>query len=72
MTEVMQTQVLVDNMAEKTGLDIPDAPEGKVRWRRLVGKAAYKLKVGRAAKTSRHSESNTWMNPHTNNFSEAD
>lgn len=40
MTEVMQSQVFVENMAEKAGLKIPDAPEGKVRWRRLVGKAA--------------------------------
>lgn len=72
MTEVMQTQVLVESMAEKAGLKIPDAPKGKVRWRKLVGKAVNKLKVGKAAKTFRHTVSNTWMNPHSSYFSEAD
>lgn len=72
MTEVMQTQVLVENMAEKAGLKIPDATKGKVRWRKLVGKATQKLKIGKAAKTFRHSLSNTWMNLHGSYFNEAD
>lgn len=72
MTLVMQTPVLVVNMADKAGLKIPDALKGKVQWGRLVGKATKKLKEGKAAKTSRHSESNTWINPHASYFSDAD
>lgn len=51
MTEIMHTQVLLQNMA---GLNILDAPKGKVQWRRLVRNATKKLKVGKAAKTYGH------------------
>lgn len=72
MTEVIQTRALVENMADKAGLKIPDAPKGKVRWRKLVSKATQKLKIGKAAKTFRYPVSNTWLNPHANYFNEAD
>lgn len=65
----MHTHVLLQNMAGKAGLKILDAPKGKVLWRRLATK---KLKVGKAAKTYRHVERKTWMNPHSNYFSEAE
>lgn len=59
-------------MAGKSGLKIPDASKGKVRWTKLVGKVTQKLKVGKAAKTFQQTESNTWINPHSNYVSEAD
>lgn len=72
MTEIMHTQVLLQNMAGKAGLKILDAPKGKVLWRRFVRNATKKHKVGKAAKTYRHVERKTWMNPHSNYFSEAE
>lgn len=51
MTEIMHTQVLLQNMAGKAGPKILDAPKGKVQWRRLVRNVTKKLKVGKAAKT---------------------
>lgn len=68
----MHTQVLLQNMAGKAGLKILDAPKGKVRWRRLVRNATKKLEVGKATMTYRHVLRETWMNPHSNYFSEAE
>lgn len=50
MTEIMHTQVLLQNMAGKAGPKVLDAPKGKVQWRRLVRNVTKKLKVGKAAK----------------------
>ena len=63
MTEVMQTPILVEKKAEIAGLTVPEFPEGRVRWRRLIGKVAQKIKIGKADKSFQFTESNTWLNP---------
>ena len=58
ITEVMQTPVLVEKIAALAELTVPEDPKGRVRWRRLVSKAARKLKIGKAAKSFQFTESN--------------
>lgn len=47
-------------------------PKGRCNGKGLLAKQRKKPKEGKAAKTFRHLESNTWMNPHASYFSEAD
>ena len=72
MTEVMQTPIVVEKIADRAGLTVPETPKGRVRWRRLVSIAAQKLNIGQAAQSFQFTESNTWLNPSASYFSESD
>ncbi|XP_062567749.1 uncharacterized protein LOC134229995 [Saccostrea cucullata] len=73
MTDVLQTQVFVKRLTKDAGLSVPEKPAGRVRWHRLVRKATEDLNIGKAAKSFRFSESNSWLITHAKYFcSEAD
>ena len=72
MAEVMGTTDKAKKLAESAGLRVPENPDGKIRWRKLVEKSARDLGIGKSLRAFRFAESNAWINPHDQGFGEAD
>jgi hypothetical protein len=62
----------INQIARNTELKVPGDPKRRMRWRHKVEKSINKVNLGKSVKAFRHTEANTWLNPHSRIFKESD
>ncbi len=71
--EVTNTKAVVQKLAAETGIKVPSRPLAKAKWRNLVQKEWRGLaRSGKGRKSLECKQANTWLDPESKLFSEAD